>query len=430
MVTHTAQSAPINFSETELIQVAENYPHMRVLAGHVLFDEGSPSSTAYIVLEGELEVLKRAEDRQVLLGVVGKGELIGEMSLLQDRPRTATMRARTNTLLIEVDGQQFKDVLTTCPAVSYGVLETVIARMGSNELRMRQNNAMEHWNELTAGVAHELNNPSAAIKRGVDQLAEALDLFTRAQRALGLFHYSPDQQQMLDELYVQIRERAQHPPELDAMALSDREYEIESFLQDFGIEESWEFSESLVNLRISIDDLDLLTDFFTPEQLRPGLVLISAMYKTYGLLAEISAGAAQISGIVDTLKGYSYLDQAPVQEVDVTDGIDKTLLILRQRILPTLSVRREYTPDLPRIQAYGRELNQVWTNIINNAIQALNGEGEIVIRARRDDQPNWVAVEIEDNGPGIAPEHLPKLFDPFFTTKPPGKGTGLGLNVS
>ncbi len=279
-------------------------------------------------------------------------------------------------------------------------------------------------------MAHELNNPSAAIKRGVEQLAEALDLFTRAQRALGLFHYSPDQQQMLDELYVQIRERAQHPPELDAMARSDREYEIESFLEDFGIENSWEFSESLVNLRISTDDLDMLTDFFTPEQLRPGLVLISAMYKTYGLLAEISAGAGQISGIVDTLKGYSYLDQAPVQEVDVTDGIDKTLLILRQRIPPTLSVRREYAPDLPRIQAYGRELNQVWTNIINNAIQALDSQGEIVIRARRDDQPNWVAVEIEDNGPGIAPEHLSKLFDPFFTTKAPGKGTGLGLNVS
>ena len=141
------------------------------------------------------------------------------------------------------------------------------------------------------------------------------------------------------------------------------------------------------------------------------------MYKSYSLLAEISAGSAQISGIVDTLKGYSYLDQAPIQAVDLADGLDKTLLILRRRIPNTLSIRREYAPDLPRIQAYGRELNQVWTNIIMNAIQALNGQGEIVLRANRDSQSGWVAVEIEDNGPGIAPEHLPKLFDPFFTTK-------------
>jgi signal transduction histidine kinase len=352
------------------------------------------------------------------------------MSLLQDRPRTATMRARTDAVVVAVDGQQFKEVLQTCPVISHGVLETVVARMGSNEIRMRQSNAMEHWNELTAGMAHELNNPAAAIKRGVDQMGAALDQFASAQRALSRLQYTDDQTQIMQDLYARIQERAQHPPELDTLARSDREYEIETWLEDFGIEGAWEFSETLVNLTISADDLDTWAEMFTPDSLRPVLILITAMYKAYSLLAEMSAGSAQISAIVDTLKGYSYLDQAPVQAVDVVDGLDKTLLILRQRITGSLSVRREYAPDLPRLQAYGRELNQVWTNIINNAIQALDGKGEIVIRARRDDQPGWVTVEIEDNGPGIAPEHLDKLFDPFFTTKAPGKGTGLGLNIS
>jgi CRP-like cAMP-binding protein len=382
MAIHASQHAPtINFSESELSHVAENYPHMRLAAGATLFEEGSPSSTAFIVLDGELEALKRTEDRQVLLGVVGKGELIGEMSLLQNRPRTATVRARSDAVVVEVDGQQFKDVLTTCPVVSYGVLETVVARTLSNEVRMRQSNAMEHWNELTAGMAHELNNPAAAIKRGVDHMARALNQFAAAQRVVGQMEYNADQQHLLEDMFERIQERAQHPPELDALARSDREYEIETWLDEFGIRDAWEFSEALVNLTISADDLNSLSEFFTPYDLRPSLVLFGAMYKTFGLLAEISAGAAQISGIVDALKGYSYLDQAPIQAVDLTDGLDKTLLILRRRIPDTLSVRRDYAPDLPRIQAYGRELNQVWTNIINNAIQALGGQGEIVIRA-------------------------------------------------
>ena len=122
------------------------------------------------------------------------------------------------------------------------------------------------------------------------------------------------------------------------------------------------------------------------------------------------------------------MDQAPIQAVDIHDGLDSTLVILRSKLKPGVTVRREYAPDLPRIQAFGSELNQVWTNLVDNAIDAMNGEGKITLRTRADDQ--WVIVEIEDNGPGIPPEILPNLFDPFFTTKPPGSGTGLGLNIS
>jgi signal transduction histidine kinase len=431
MTLHAAQPAPtINFSDSELSHVAENYPHMRLRAGELLFEEGSPSECAYIVLDGELEVLKKTEDRHVLLGVVGKGELIGEMSLLQNRPRTATMRARTDAVVVAVDGQQFKDVLTTCPVISYGVLETVIARMSSNEVRMRQSNAMAHWNEITAGIAHELNNPAAAIKRGVDQMRSALDQFAAAQQAFARLDYTPEQRGVLSELLAETQTRAQNPPHLDALTRSDREYEIETWLDGFGIADAWTLSETLINLDVSAADLDQLTGMFTPADLRPGLELICAMYSAYSLVAAVSASAAHISGIVDALKGYSYLDQAPVQAVDLIDGLDKTLLVLHHLITETLIIQREYAPDLPEIQGYGRELNQVWTNIVTNAIQALNSKGAIIIRAYLDAQPGWVAVEIEDNGPGIAPEHFPKLFDPFFTTKAPGKGTGLGLNIS
>jgi signal transduction histidine kinase len=147
----------------------------------------------------------------------------------------------------------------------------------------------------------------------------------------------------------------------------------------------------------------------------------------YSLLEEIGQGAGRITELVRALKEYTYLDRAPIQAVDIHAGLDSTLVILRSK-LRDVTVRREYASDLPRVQARGSELNQVWTNLIDNAIDATNGKGTVTLRTRRDDE--WVIVEIEDNGSGIPEEALPNLFDPFFTTKAPGKGTGLGLNIS
>ena len=146
------------------------------------------------------------------------------------------------------------------------------------------------------------------------------------------------------------------------------------------------------------------------------------------MLEEIGQGAGRIAEIVKALKTYSYMDQAPIQSVDVHEGLDNTLVMLRSKLKDGVTVRREYKEDLPRIQAYGSELNQVWTNIIDNAVDAMNSRGELVLRTRQEDQ--WVVVEIEDNGPGIPDDVQSNIFDPFFTTKSPGEGTGLGLNIS
>ena len=155
---------------------------------------------------------------------------------------------------------------------------------------------------------------------------------------------------------------------------------------------------------------------------------LNCTYISYSLLEEIGQGTERISEIVAALKTYTFMDQAPVQDVDVHAGLDSTLVMLRSKLKTGITVHREYGSDLPRIQAYGSELNQVWTNIIDNAIDAMDGQGEITLRTRYDDQ--WVIVELEDNGPGIPEAVLPHIFDPFFTTKAPGKGTGMGLNIS
>ena len=155
---------------------------------------------------------------------------------------------------------------------------------------------------------------------------------------------------------------------------------------------------------------------------------LNATYVIYNLLTEIGQGAGRIAGIVKALKSYTYLDQAPVQAVDVNEGLDDTLLILRSKLKTGISVRREYSQDLPRIQAYGSELNQVWTNLIDNAVDAMGGQGEITLRTRKEGES--VVVEVEDDGPGIPEDIQARIFDAFFTTKPPGKGTGLGLDIS
>jgi signal transduction histidine kinase len=203
---------------------------------------------------------------------------------------------------------------------------------------------------------------------------------------------------------------------------------LETWLEDQGIENGWEFAPMLVSLGYDTNELTGLAENFTVGQFPAVITSLSSTYTIYSLLGEIGQGTERITEIVKALKTYTYMDQAPVQAVDVHEGLNNTLVMLRSRLKAGINVRREYADDLPRIEAYGSELNQVWTNIIDNAITAMEGQGEIILRTRRDGQ--WVVVEIEDNGPGIPEAIQSKIFDPFFTTKPPGEGTGLGLNIS
>jgi signal transduction histidine kinase len=432
MSTDVPQDAPgINFTETELAYVAQAYDRVRLAAGDMLITEGSPGDCAYIVLEGELEVLKASGDRQVLLNVVRRGEVVGEMALLQNRPRMASVRARTETVLIPVNQKQFNEVLDTCPTVTRAMLETVLSRERMTESRLREAEHMANWNALTAGVAHELNNPASAIRRATDQLRGAFEQFAQAQMQLSRLDLTADQRQIADSLLREIQERAANPAELGALECSDREDGVETWLEERGIERAWDLAPALVSLGCDLIRLEEWNTQFDSAQLPQWLAWVCAAFTAYCLLGEMAQASSHISEIVGVLKGYSYLDQAPVQTVDIHQGLDDTLLILHGRIGEGISVRREYAPDLPKIQAYGRELNQVWTSILDNAITALDGQGVITIRTRRDARrEDWIAVEIEDNGPGIPPELQPVLFDPFYAAKGPGRSTALSLNFS
>jgi signal transduction histidine kinase len=223
-------------------------------------------------------------------------------------------------------------------------------------------------------------------------------------------------------------ERAASPAILDPLQRSDREAELQTFLEEQGIDDGWEIAPVLVAFGWKLDEIASLTGLFKGFHFAVVIRWLCVGCSIFALLDEVYKSTERISEIVKAVKSYSYLDQAPLQDVDVQEGLENTLVILRSKLKQGVEVIRHYTPGLPRIEAFGSELNQVWTNIIDNAIDAMGGIGEIHIKTYKKGEE--VVVEISDNGPGISADILSKIFDPFFTTKPPGVGSGLGLHIS
>jgi len=290
-----------------------------------------------------------------------------------------------------------------------------------------QNEKMAALGTLAAGLAHELNNPAAAIQRGAAQLRDALSEWQRTTIELGAIS-DPRQIRVVDSLQEETLRRAAAPLLSDPISLSDQEGELQDWLEDQGVEPAWEFAPALVSFGWNREELEQATEVFSTAQQAVVLRWLAASSSVNGLLREVGTSAGAISEIVKAVKSYSYLDQAPIQEVDIKESLETTLIILRPKIKTGISITRDYADEVPRIEAYGSELNQVWTNIIDNALGAMQGEGELVLRTYTKD--GNVVVEIIDDGPGIPLVTQPRIFDPFFTTKDPGAGTGLGLHIA
>ncbi|HUV28177.1 MAG TPA: CoA-binding protein [Anaerolineales bacterium] len=412
----------------DLERLCEMVTEIHLKTGEQLFAEGSPGDMAYIIENGEIEILKSSGGKNVLLAVRKSGEVIGEMSLLESAPRFASGKARTDSKLLAISHDQLDDLLNTSPSAARSLLFTITSRLRSTELMLRQSEKMAQLGTLTAGIAHELNNPAAAAQRGTSQLNLEIAQLLETQIGLSKLSLSKESWDELDQLIAVIREKAAANVDIDALERSDREFEVEEWLGAHNVPDAWEFAPTLVNLGFSDEQLNNLATKFSAMHLGKVIAWMGASFNSFSLLEEINQGSERISEIVKSLKSYVYLDQAPIQAVDVHEGLNNTLVMLRHKLKEGIEVKRDYTEGLPKIQAYGSELNQVWTNIIDNAIDAMNGKGEIFIKTRQ--KGDWVIVDLEDNGPGIPDDIRERIFSPFFTTKAVGKGTGLGLNIS
>lgn len=410
-----------SMDDTELERICDDVVAVHLDVGDFLFHEGDWGEHAYVVTRGRVEILKAGERRDMLLAVREDGDVIGEMALLQQEPRTASVRARTAVDLLAIPRQALDEVLEASPRAMRAIYETFVHRLKATNDQLKQTERMAQLGTLTAGVAHELNNPAAAIARAAHRLSDDVaGLLEHVAR--GAPEGAPD----LVTLGVD-------PTEVPASALarSDAEEEVEDWLADRGVPAPWELAPDLVDAGIGVDELDGWQLPPTGPELEDLLRLAAAAVATRRTAAVIATAAGRLSGIVKALKSYAYLDQSPVQDVDVHRGLEDTLVLLAHKTRH-VTIVRDYDDDLPTITAFGTELNQVWTNLVDNACDALDGMTDpvptVTLRTRATER--GLVVEVEDNGPGMPEPVQEQVFDAFFTTKPPGVGTGLGLYLS
>jgi signal transduction histidine kinase len=415
-----------------VLEVAGQGLEKFVPAGGVNGREGEPVEHLYVILEGDLRITKEATGGEVVINTYTPGDFFAEVPLLAGSPFLATGRALTDCRLFLIPNDLFRRLLTKHSSFGNKILKAMAERVQILQSVAGQRERLTSLGTLAAGLAHQLNNPAAAARRSAEDLREDLDKL----RSAGLRLARAATAGLLTSEALDILERAidaprrAEAPVLDELERSEREENVAFWLEESGVPEGWVLAPSLVSAGLGVTDLLPIVESVPLELRLDALRYLEATLDAAGLVDEVEGSAQRISGIVETMEGYSYMDRAPVQEVDVNGSLDDTLAVLGYR-LDGIEVLRDYDPGLPRIAAYGGELNQVWTNLIDNAIDAVSAsEVSGRIKLRTGCERDRVLVEVADDGPGIPPENHARIFEPFFSTKDVGHGTGLGLDVS
>lgn len=394
--------------------------------GELLLVEGMPPEGFYIVLEGELEVTRRVGGEDMIVNKVEPGTFLGEISLLTGKSIASSVRALTRSRLLRFSPQDFQQMLINSTSIARTILRGMAERIQASEGMFRQHERTLALGSLAAGLAHELNNPASAASRAAEQLQFSLTSLQTLTLKLYQLELSPEQLAFVGNFQRQVIENMPHHDWLDPLVQSDREEELTTWLEACGIQDAWKLAPTFVSSGIGTENLDSLCEKLPAKALNSVLLWLECTLRAHDLVNTIDQSTARISSLISRVKAYSYMDRAPIQTIDLHEGLDNTLSILRHK-LGSITIQRDYDPNLPPIEAYGGELNQVWTNLLDNAIDALDDNGEIRILTTRENDN--VMVQIIDNGPGIPEEVQAHIFEPFFTTKDVGKGTGLGLDI-
>jgi signal transduction histidine kinase len=392
--------------------------------GDIYLREGAPAEAMVVVLEGELQARGDINGESFVIPFAA-GDVTGMLPFSRMKKSVVTGRALTDSRILRFPSAHFPELIQKMPELTQRLVGVMADRIREVTRVEQQRDRLAGLGKLSAGLAHELNNPASAAKRATGLLRDALKRIKDVVQELGKHELTVAQKSEIEKLEASFLQPNQDP--LDTLATSDLEDQIDSLLRSHGQNDLWQLASDLAHRGVKPEVLESLFATLDAEVARAALVRIAASVEIANLLNEIESSTSRISDLVRAVKEYTYMDQTPAQNVDVIKGLENTLTILHHKLKRGVTVRREYEKVPLLVNSFGSELNQIWTNIIDNAIDAMGGRGELRVRTYRDD--TCVVVEIGDNGPGISPEVKAHIFEPFFTTKGVGEGTGLGLDT-
>jgi signal transduction histidine kinase len=413
-----------NLPDDQISWFLSHVEEVPVQAGEAFVRQGDPADWMIIFLEGLFQWRGEFGGDTVSLPAQA-GDVSGVFPFSRMKRFTVTGRALTVGRLLKFPATLFPELIQKMPELAATLVAMMSDRIREGTRIEQQRDRLVSLGKLSAGLAHELNNPASAANRATSQMRDALTRLRHANAALWRLSLDDSEKSRIEEVEATLLQSGL--TRLEALALSDLEERLESILRSHGQDKSGDLSAALARCNMSPDALVSLLTELDSATARDAIMRIAATAELASLLNTIESGTTRISSLVQTVKEYTYMDQAPVQNVDVVRSLDNTLGILTHKLKPNINVKCDYQPIPLLVNTVGTELNQVWTNIIENAIDAMHGQGELQVRTFHEDR--FVVVEIGDNGPGIPPEIRPHIFDPFFTTKGVGEGTGLGLNT-
>jgi signal transduction histidine kinase len=416
-----------DLAEDELRWLAEEMTLLELQPGDVLVQAGSPADRLFVVLQGEIRGELEGPGNQGRIFVARTGQVTGMLPYSRLTHFPGTARATLPTRGAFLLKGKFGPMLKRIPVMRERLIGVLTDRVREAARAEQNREKLVALGKLSAGLAHELNNPAAAARRAADSLTRAVKDLCKANLALDKHDLPLETRHVLAQLECAWSERTDPQQALDTLERSSREEEFAAWLEKHHASDAWSLATALVDSGFNQEMLELIAAAVPEKALTDALTRMTASFTIIHLSEEIQSSTSRMSDLVRAVKEYSYMDQMPEQRVDIHQGIENTLIMLRNPLKNGIEVLREYDRSIPEMSVRGSELNQVWTNLVTNAIDAMGGKGKLRIRTVR--EPKYALVEVTDNGPGIDPEIRDRIFDPFFTTKGVNQGTGLGLDV-